>query len=122
MQRYRLSIIGFFFFWALSLKAQIPIYYSQLDLSGKEEPLILQLAYLTIENHVSFIPYTSSSTDTWDVLRTSDIAYNSNKINDSNDILLIYGYDDNDNEFISDRTRNSFDLCDSFDCNGKWNR
>ena len=43
MQRYRLSIIGFFF-WALSLKAQIPMYYSQLDLSGKEESLILQLA------------------------------------------------------------------------------
>lgn len=123
MQSYRLSIIGFFFFWTLSHNAQIPKYYSQLDLSGKEEPLFLQLADLTMDNHTVFIPYTSSSTDTWDILRTSDILYYKQSIiNQSNDILLIYGYDDNDNEFISDRTRNSFDLCDTFSCNGKWNR
>ena len=118
MQSFRVSIIGFFFFWTLSLNAQIPEYYSQLDLSEKDKPLLLQLANLTIDNHLTFIPYTSSSTvDTWDILRISDL---SNQVSDN--VLLIYGYDDNDGDFNSDRTRNAFDSCHSSSCTGLWTR
>lgn len=117
MQKLGLLIFGVLFFWALSLSAQIPAYYSQLDLSGKEEPLLWQLADLTINNHTTLIPYTSISTDTWDVLIESEL---SNV--DSNNVLLIYGYDDNDNDFVSDRTRSAIESCHTNTCEGQWNR
>ena len=42
--------------------------------------------------------------------------------NPNSKILLIYGFDDNDGTYITDRTRNAFDTCHSSSCLGLWNR
>ena len=116
MQSYRLSIIGFFFFWTLSLNAQIPGYYSDINFEENGLKLLSQLSLVTAENHTVFFPYTSMTTDVWDVLRRSDIN------GETSNVLLIYGHDDEDDEYVNDRTRNFLSTCHSYECNGLWNR
>ena len=99
------------------ITAQTPEYYSSIDFSQQGAALKTQLSNLIINTHITDIPYTSSSTDTWDILRISDLE-NPN----SENILLIYGFDDNDGTYITDRTRNAFDTCHSSSCLGLWNR
>ena len=100
-----------------SITAQTPDYYSSIDFSQQGNALKTQLSNLIIDTHITYIPYTSSSTDTWDILRISDLE-NPN----SENVLLIYGFDDNDGTYITDRTRNAFDTCHSSSCLGLWNR
>lgn len=97
--------------------AQTPDYYSSIDFSQQGDALKTQLSNLIIETHITDIPYTSSSTDTWDILRISDLE-NPN----SENVLLVYGFDDNGGTSITDRTRNAFDTCHSSSCIGLWNR
>ena len=99
------------------ITAQTPDYYSSIDFSQQGNALKTQLSNLIIDTHITYIPYTSSSTDTWDILRISDLE-NPN----SENVLLIYGFDDNDGTYITDRTRNAFDTCHSSSCLGLWNR
>ncbi|MGB0185428.1 MAG: endonuclease [Flavobacteriaceae bacterium] len=97
--------------------AQIPPYYSSIDFSQSGDNLKVQLSQLISDTHITLIPYTSSNTDTWDVLRIGDLENSS-----SDDVLLIYGFDDNDGLFETDRTRNAFDTCHVSFCDDKWNR
>jgi len=113
-----------FFLWlvfGLSLSlAQIPDYYSSVDFSQTGNGLKVQLSELISDTHTTLIPYTSSSTDTWDILSVSDLEFEN-----STNVLLIYGYNDNDGEFISDRTRDVGDKCNYSGCTGTdglWNR
>ena len=99
------------------ITAQTPEYYSSIDFSQQGAALKTQLSNLITNTHITDIPYTSSSTDTWDILRISDLE-NPN----SESVLLIYGFDDNDGTYITDRTRNAFDTCHSSSCLGLWNR
>ncbi|MDA0316695.1 MAG: endonuclease [Bacteroidetes bacterium] len=99
------------------ITAQTPDYYSSIDFSQRGDALKTQLSNLIIDTHTTDIPYTSSSTDTWDILRISDLE-NPN----SENVLLLYGFDDNDGIYITDRTRNTFDTCHSSSCVGLWNR
>ena len=92
--------------YSYSILAQIPDYYSSIDFNQDGTSVRVQLSNLIINTHHTFIPYTSSSTDTWDIIRDSDLEFEN-----SNDVLLIYGYDDNDEQFINDRTRNKYDTC-----------
>ena len=48
MQSYRLSIIGFFFFWTLSLNAQIPGYYSDINFEENGLKLLSQLSLVIL--------------------------------------------------------------------------
>ena len=116
MQSFRVSIVGFFFFWTLSLNAQIPEYYSVINFEKNGSALLSQLSLITTENHAVFLPYTSMSIDVWDVLRMSDID------GETSNVLLIYGHDDDDNEYVNDRTRNFLSTCHSYGCTGLWNR
>ncbi len=97
--------------------AQIPDYYSSIDFSQQEDALKIQLSNLIIDTHTTDIPYTSSTTDTWDILRQSDLEFQN-----SDKVLLIYGFDDNDGTFMTDRSRDAFDTCHSSSCIGLWNR
>ena len=100
--------------------AQIPPYYSSIDFSQSGDNLKVQLSQLISDTHITLIPYTSSNTDTWDVLSISDLEYST-----SDNVLLMYGYDNNDGMFISDRLRNVGDKCNFSGCtstSGLWNR
>jgi endonuclease I len=112
---FRYLIVSLFF--TSSLSAQIPEYYSSIDFDTQGTALLTQLTDLITETHINLIPYTSSSTDTWDILRISDLEF----VNTSN-VLLMYGYDDNDGVFSTDRTRDAYDTCHSSSCIGLWNR
>ena len=100
--------------------AQIPPYYSSIDFSQSGDNLKVQLSNLIIDTHDNFIVYTSGTPNTWDVLSISDLEYST-----SDNVLLVYGYDNNDGMFISDRLRGVFEKCNFFGCAGTaglWNR
>ena len=93
--------------------SQVPAYYSSIDFGQSGEALKSDLTTL-ISGHTEF-PYSSSSTDTWDILQQSDILSGDN-------VLLIYGYDDS-GDSITDRLRDKDDECSfSGSCVGYWNR
>jgi len=100
--------------------AQIPPYYSSIDFSQSGDNLKVQLSNLIIDTHDNFIVYTSGTPNTWDILSTSDLEFST-----SDNVLLVYGYDNNDGMFISDRLRGVFEKCNFFGCAGTaglWNR
>ncbi len=106
-----------FYFSSFFVNAQAPQYYSSINFDLQGGALMEELSDLIIETHHNFIPYTSGYTDTWDIIRVSDLSYNN-----SGEVLLIYGYDDDDGEYISDRTRDIYDTCHTSSCIGLWNR
>lgn len=100
------------------LLAQTPAYYSSIDFSQTGESLKTQLTTLITNTHTNQLPYTSSSTlDTWDVVKQSDLENQS-----SNDVLLIYGYNDTDTPTNNDRTRSKDLSCHTSSCIGVWTR
>jgi len=100
------------------LAAQVPDYYATIDLNQNGEAFKNELSTL-IAIQTAY-PYSSSSTDTWDILQQCDAL-------NINDVLLIYGYDDTDGNAITDRLRSKTSLCNfspspGTNCNGLWNR
>jgi len=94
--------------------AQVPSYYSNIDFGQSGETLKTALTNL-ISGHTEY-PYSSTNTDTWDILQQSDIFSVDN-------VLLIYGYSDTDSNSMTDRLRDKDDECSfSGSCNGYWNR
>ena len=91
---------------SLALLAQTPDYYSDIDFEQDGTSIRVQLSDLVINTHDTFIPYTSGSIDTWDIIRVSDLEFEN-----SSNVLLIYGHNDIDGMFVSDRTRNKFNTC-----------
>jgi len=106
----------FLFVFTIHFYGQIQPYYNGLDLTKTENDLFLELSNRIIVTNPG-IPYTSGSTDTWDVLKQVD----EDPKNTSN-VLLIYGYNDNDGISNTDRTRDK-NLQDTGGGDpGKWNR
>ena len=103
-------------FDSFSIAAQIPAYYSSVDFNQDGNALKGDLSTLIIDTHTNLIPYTSSSTDTWDVINESDL-----DVTISKNVILFYGYNDDDNESINDRTR-PIGAKSSGSCVGYWNR
>ncbi|MDO6598452.1 endonuclease [Oceanihabitans sp. 2_MG-2023] len=99
------------------LFSQVPAYYSSIDFSQSPENLKTQLTVLITNTHATLIPYTSSNTDTWDVLKQSDLESQT-----SDNVLLIYGYNDSDALSSNDYSRNKDLSCHSSSCIGLWNR
>jgi len=94
----------------------IPSYYNGLDLTQTGDDLFLELSTRLIDTHQG-IPYTSSSTDVWDACKEAD-----EDPDNAANVLLIYGYDNNDGESDTDRTRDK-DLQQGTDGGkGLWNR
>lgn len=95
---------------------QVPSYYNGLDLSKTGSALFLELSTRITNTH-SALPYTSGSTDTWDVLMLADEDPNNNL-----NVLLIYGFDDNDGDSSTDRSRLKTATDTGGGDAGKWNR
>ena len=98
------------------LLAQVPSYYSSVDFTLEGNALKAELSELIINTHTNFIPYTSSNTDTWDVIHQSDA-----DVSAQGNVVLFYGYDDTDAATINDRTRPIADQSSVY-CIGYWNR
>lgn len=113
MKKTILSILLFLSF--IPFYGQIQSYYNGLDLTKTENELFIELSNRLITTHTG-IPYSSSSLDTWDVLKKVD----EDPDNTSN-VLLIYGFDNTDGITDTDRTRNK-NLQDTGGTTGTWNR
>jgi endonuclease I len=105
-----------FVFGTVSIGAQIPDYYSSVDFTQDGNALKDNLSTLIINTHTTLIPYTSVSTDTWDVIHISDL-----DVSIPDNVILFYGYDDSDNVSINDRTR-AIAFQSNGSCIGYWNR
>ena len=98
MIRTPFSIVYFLFVFCSCLLHGQSAYYSSIDFSQTGDDLKAQLSELITNTHTTFIPYTAQSIDTWDILSISDLEFSN-----SDNVLLVYGYDNNDSMFISDR-------------------
>ncbi|WP_052503400.1 endonuclease [Lacinutrix sp. Hel_I_90] len=91
--------------------AQVPSYYNDVNLSQSGTVLKDNLSVKITSTHTTFLSYTPG---VWEALKQADL-----DPNNSNNVLLIYGYSDTDNTFKTDRTRSK----DSNGGNiGLWNR
>ncbi len=92
--------------------SQIPSYYNDVNLNLSGTALKDELATKIINTHHTNLSYTPG---VWDALKQTDLVPN-----DNTRVFLIYGYDDNDGNYVTDRTRDK-------DANGgtagtQWNR
>ena len=106
----------FIFLFITSAFSQIQPYYNGLDFTKTGNDLYLELSNRIISTHTA-IPYTSSSTDTWDVLMQAEEDPDNNL-----NVLLIYGYNDSDGNPVTDRTRAKTETDTGGGDPGKWNR
>ncbi|APD07669.1 hypothetical protein UJ101_02168 [Flavobacteriaceae bacterium UJ101] len=97
--------------YCIVLYGQIPSYYNGTNLTQSGESLKADLATLITNSHHTDLSYTPG---VWDALKQTDL-----DPNNASNVLLIYGYNDNDGNSDTDRTR-------SKDANGgnsgDWNR
>jgi endonuclease I len=105
-----LLLLGLPFFCA----AQIPQYYNSVDFTLTGDALKTQLATLITNTHTTQLIYTP---DVWNALKQTDL----DPTNPDN-VLLIYGYDDNDSALNNDRTRSKDLSCHTSSCAGHWVR
>ena len=103
--------------FVVGVQAQIPSYYSNLDFDESGEPFKEQLSTLITDTHFFFLPYTGASVDTWGVLKSADL-----DTENTQQVLLVYGYDNSDDLFRSDRSRDVDSNCTTSGCIGLWNR
>jgi endonuclease I len=98
--------------------AQIPAYYSSIDFSQTGNDLKNQLTTLITNTHTNLLPYTATgTTDTWDALYQTDL-----NPNNTNNVLLIYGWDDTDTDLTNDYSRDKTFSCHTSSCSGLWQR
>lgn len=98
--------------------AQIPAYYSSVDFSQTGNNLKNQLTTLITNTHTTFLPYTASgTTDTWDALSLTDL-----NPNNTNNVLLVYGWNDTDTDITNDYSRDKNAQCHTSSCYGLWQR
>ncbi len=93
------------------LQAQIPAYYSSIDFTQTGNLLKNQLSSLITTTHTNKISYTPG---VWNALKVSDL-----NPNNSNNVFLIYGYNDFNASVIDDRNR---DKNSNGGAVGDWNR
>lgn len=110
------------FLIAYNCFGQIPEYYSTIDFSENGENLKDQLAVLITTTHTTELVYTSGSSgllDTWTVLKQSDLDLDLDNVNN---VLLIYGWNDDSTTVSEHRSRDVNESCHTSSCNGKWVR
>lgn len=99
---------------------QIPAYYQSIDFNQTGEALKSQLSTLITATHTTELVYTSGSSgllDTWTVLKQSDL-----DPNNSNNVVLIYGWNDSSSNVTEHYTRGKNESCHTSSCNGLWVR
>ncbi|MDP2540127.1 endonuclease [Tenacibaculum discolor] len=96
---------------SFNIPSELSEYYKDVDFTLTGSSLKDVLATEIIDSHTTFLDYTPGI---WDVLKQSDL-----DPTDNTKVVLIYGYDDTDGNYVTDRTR-------SKDANGgntgDWNR
>ncbi|MDX8552262.1 endonuclease [Tenacibaculum sp. 1B UA] len=96
---------------SFKIPSELSEYYKDVDFTLTGASLKDALATTIISTHTTNLSYTP---DVWDVLKQSDL-----DLNDNSKVVLIYGYDDTDGNYVTDRTRDK-------DMNGgntgDWNR
>lgn len=98
--------------------AQIPAYYSSIDFSQTGDNLKNQLTTLITNTHTTVLPYTASgTTDVWDALTLTDL-----NPSNTNNVLLIYGWNDTDSDTSNDYSRDKNAQCHTSSCSGLWVR
>ena len=97
-----------------SIFAQIPQYYGSINLDLRGRELMEELSWLITTTHTKELTFTPG---VWTALKAADL-----DPDDTTRVLLIYGYDDVDNQVINDRTREVDKNCTQSDCSGLWNR
>jgi len=85
---------------AISASAQIPSYYNNVNLNVSGQSLKNTLAN-KISSQTSSVSYTPG---VWNGLRQTDL-----DPNNSANVILVYGYNDNDGNSSTDRTRSKYD-------------
>ncbi|MGJ5641594.1 endonuclease [Formosa sp. S-31] len=76
---------------------ELQSYYSAVDFSKTGLELKTELSNLTISKHSKALTYT----EVWSALKVTD-----EDPDNANNVLLVYGYDDTDNNYSTDRSRN----------------
>jgi endonuclease I len=98
--------------------AQIPAYYATIDFSQTGNNLKNQLTTLITNTHTTNLPYTATGiTDTWDALYQTDL-----NPSNTNNVLLIYGWNDTDTDLTNDYSRDKTYSCHTSSCSGLWVR
>ena len=82
---------------SISLQSQVLPYYEDVDLSLNGQALKVALSEKVSDTHTTFLRYTP---DVWNALKRADL-----DPTDPSKVVLIYGYDDTDGNFKTDRTR-----------------
>lgn len=109
------SILSFLLFVCSLAFAQIPDYYKDIDLSTSGQQLFDELSQLLIDTH-SGVTYATI----WNLLKEADLDPDDPTFTD---VLLVYGYNDNDGISQTDRSRDKDLNCNfSGSCTGYWNR
>ena len=106
----------FLFLFVTPFYGQIQSYYTDVDLTKTGNDLFLELADKLESTHTG-IPYTGSPVDVWDACQQAD-----EDPDNSSNVLLIYGYNDTDGIYSTDRTRLKTETAGSTYIDGKWNR
>lgn len=94
--------------------AQIPDYYTGIDFNETGDDLKEQLEELITDTHIYELVYTP---DVWNALKLADL----DPENPEN-VLLLYGYNDDDAILSNDRTRDKDLSCHTSSCTGLWVR
>ena len=111
------KILLLLFLFSFSSFAQVPTYYNSVDFNNNGATLQAELTALITTTHTNPLPYTSSSTDTWDAVKQTDLVPG-----DTENVLLFYGYDDFDGVSKTDYTRDKDFSCHTSSCIGLFNR
>ena len=67
------KILLLLFLFSFSSFAQVPSYYSSVDFNNNGATLQAELTTLITTTHTTPLPYTSSSPDTWDAVKQTDL-------------------------------------------------
>lgn len=106
--------ILFALFFPVFLFAQIPDYYLGIDFDQTGDDLKEDLIALVIATHSVDLTYTPG---VWNALKEIDL-----DPENSDNVLLIYGFDDASSDVTEHRSRNVDDSCHTSNCNGLWVR
>lgn len=110
----RIAFIQFLLGICFLLQAQVPPYYSSLNLADSANVLKSQLSNLITVTHTTFLSYTPG---VWNVLEEADL-----DLIDNTKVLLLYGYSDTDGNPLTDRTRDVALRNTGQSGAGTWNR
>ena len=110
-----LFIISFFSFTVFSQQGGMDNYYNSVNWNQSSANLKTELNTLISTNH-NPIAYGSSGAGTWAVLQVSDL------ISGSNNVSLIYGYEDGSDAHTENDISRDKALMSSGLCTGYWNR